>query len=229
MTLAEITRRLDRYLGGESARDFYTAQVRLDAINDAQRQVAWDLNIPRRYANVTGASPLTLDTESRGGGLISIKAVNDDGSVYVLPLRTVAEAEQRDKYWSEEETTSSEPARYAIYDPANLSAPIYIVPPHSDTRLYRVEYFVEPSDFTLAQLDEGTAVPFDGDSDFTPAHSLIPLLAAALLWDMQKDDDGLKWYSRYMREYEAKKNDYYSDINSSWLIAENPFFRSFRR
>jgi len=228
MTLAEIARRLDRYLGGESARDFYTAQVRLDAINDAQRQIAWDLNIPRRYANITAASPFTLDTESRGGGLISVKAVDDSGAVRVLPLLTVAQAEQRHKAWSEEPVTSSERARFAIYDPANLSAPIYIVPPHSDARLYRVEYFVEPADFTLSDLDVGTAIPFNGDSDFTPAHGLIPLLAAALLWDMQKDDEGLKWYARYMREYEAKMSEYYSHINTTWLIAENSFFRSFR-
>jgi len=227
MTLAEIARRLDRYLGGESTREFYTAQTRLDAINDAQRQVADDLLIPKRFVNVVGAPPLSLPTEASGAGLISIKVVENTGA-RPLPLYTVTEANQRFPQWSEEET-GTQPARYVIYDPANLTAPIYVVPPHTDTRTYRIEYRPRVNDFTLSDLDTGTAVPFNGDVDFEGAHELIPLYAAALLWDMQKDDLGYKQYTRYMNEYMVKAAEYYHKINGTWVVPENDFFRSFRR
>ena len=227
MTLAEVVRRLDRYLGGEDSTEFYTVQRRLDAINDAQQEVSYQLRIPRRYADVETPSPFTLPVEARGGGLISIKPVIDSRAGDPLPLLTVAEAEREYPNWSEEQADNTSKARFAIYDPSNITAPVYIVPPHTDTRLYRVEYFKAPHQFTLDDYENGNLVLFDGDTDFAPAHQIVPIYAAHLLWEMIPDETGAYKSRYYEKKAKALIDEYYPLVNRSWVRVRNDYLRSY--
>lgn len=218
MNLGEIKTALEDYLGGESSVGFFTSARRLRAINTAQDKVSKDLGAPRRLVTMATASPFALPTEARGDGLISIFETTLKRDIRVL---SVGEANDRMAGWTETAINSGDP-EFAIFDPGNVTAPIYIVPPHTTTRNYLLEYRVQPT-----ALAADTDIPFNGDSGLTGYHYLIPLYAAFVAWDMDKSELGARERMRYLEEYNQQFPLAARRLQTSTMQAKNAFFRSF--
>lgn len=138
-------------------------------IETAHQRIAKEMGVPKRYIKgVDATSTFLLPTEAREGGLlyIEIENANDEANVPV-PVLTVEEANDRGIRW---DTTASALSEYkgdshlgtvlVIYDPANISAPVYPLGFESGDTL-RVLYEMKPT--ALGNGDDDWAdEPFEG-------------------------------------------------------------------
>lgn len=138
----------------------------LRRMNTAQDTLSRDLRLPLRYVkNVSTTQPFTMPVEARPGGIIYAEQVNATRQVNrEVELLTVADANQAYPGWevnpNEGSTYYGKGAPFIIYDPVNVSAPIYPVQFEAGDTL-RILYSLKPTDMTL----ELTSAAFNGELD----------------------------------------------------------------
>lgn len=169
MTLFDLYEDFRRLMGYKNDLD----SEMLSLINRAQDRVSQDLKIPRRMDSVSGATPLLLPSASWPDGLLG---VYDTVQRKNLPLYMLGEATLHRPGWSEIGADVADP-EYVVYgvDPAIGQIKLYIIPPQSVGRAYKVYYVERPS--ALSAL---SGVPFNGTVGLDEAHYLIPLWATWL-------------------------------------------------
>ena len=221
MTRADLEQLVKELLGKEQVdvNAFYTPDELLRAIQRAHLDTAYDLKVPRRLFEVSTPAPFSLPAEAWGAGLISI---TDAETSKQLRIYSVEEANQRFPGWQELEVDTSTP-QFAIYDPGNVSTPVYIVPPHTVERKYYLHYTIKP-----AELSSDTSVPFNSDPDLEPLHALIAYKAAAYLFETDKTADGVHQANRMRQHYKLEKARLVGKtLRPSRLRVRNPLWRSF--
>ena len=155
----------------------------LQICNDINDRVARDLHIPRRYIkNVNPTQPFSPPSEARPGGITFAERTDTDRRIMIL---TVTEANDYYPDWERNQTEGF--SKYAtpliIYDPVNISAPIYPIGFSSGDTLRMVYVMnVKPMVFENPDATQ-TTEPFNGE--MPEYHRIVPQLAvfeiAALL------------------------------------------------
>lgn len=142
-------------------------------VNRAQDRISQELQFPRRYIkDVNATATFELPGEARQGGLLwaEMEARSTGSANPRIPLLTVAMANSMCVRWDEYDADlSSYPGHpkfgefLIIYDPANMSAPVYPLGFRAGDEL-RLEYVVKPRD--MDDLDgslgaSGVSNPFE--------------------------------------------------------------------
>lgn len=135
----------------------------LTYLNDEHQRIARELRIPRRYiTDVDATAPFAMPTEALPGSLSFAEKTDRSQPIEIL---TVAEANDLYPDWERNEFEGFTRfwKRLIIYDPANITAPVYPVGFMAGETL-RLEYAVKP--FPLAfddPADTGTVAlqPFE--------------------------------------------------------------------
>jgi hypothetical protein len=135
----------------------------LTYLNDEHQRIARELRIPRRYiTDVDATAPFAMPTETLPGSLSFAEKTETNRPIEIL---TVAEANDLYPDWERNEFEGFTRfwKRLIIYDPANITAPVYPVGFMAGETL-RLEYAVKP--FPLAfddPADTGTVAlePFE--------------------------------------------------------------------
>lgn len=136
-------------------------------VENAHQRIAQELQFPKRYIRgVDATAAFNLPSEARASGLLYAELENDnDEPSAVIPLMTVQEANDLGIEW---DTTDSDPSAYLrqahygkyllIYDPINVSAPVYPLGFETGDTL-RLLYIKKPASLTAMDATE----PFDGE------------------------------------------------------------------
>lgn len=136
-------------------------------VENAHQRIAQELQIPKRYIkSVAATAAFNMPAEARPSGLLyAEKETDNDEANVVVPMLTVNEANDRGVMW---DTTDSDLSAYKrhphlgkyliIYDPLNVSAPVY--PLGFDTGdTLRLLYILKPTPITAMDDTE----PFNGE------------------------------------------------------------------
>lgn len=143
-------------------------------LDDAQREVARDLDFPRRYVrDVATSAPFNLPAEALQGSLSFAERTSHNCRVRIL---TVNEANDFFPDWEDNEHEGGRRyrERLVIYDPGNISAPVYPLG-FEDGETLRMTYEVEVKRLVLDN-------PGPGESEqpwncmFPQYHSLLARL-----------------------------------------------------
>ena len=137
-------------------------------------RVARDLRIPRRYIkDVSTGAAFAPPSEAIPESMSFVEVTNTNARITVL---TVDEANAEYPDWETNllEGSSRYPTRLIIYDPGNITAPIYPIGFESG-ELLRIEYCVVPRPMVFSNPTSAeTTVPFEGlIPDY---HRIIPQL-----------------------------------------------------
>lgn len=153
---------------------FLAAQVELPGTEEIVRvlnkyndRISGDLRVPRKY--VTDIDPtvaITMPTDARAGSVRFTEKEEAVGSIQVL---TVDEANMLYPDWedNEHEGGSTFPYKLVIYDPSNLTDPLYAIGFTSSDKL-RMVYTVQVKPMVL----ENSAA--DADVSLLPFNGLMP-------------------------------------------------------
>lgn len=139
----------------------------LTYLNDEHQRIARELRIPRRYiTEVDATQPFAMPTEALPGSLMFAEKTETNRPIEIL---TVSEANDLYPDWERNEFEGFRQfwKRLIIYDPGNITAPVYPVGFRVGEEL-RLEYVVKP--FPLAFDDPSGA----GDVALQPFEELIP-------------------------------------------------------
>lgn len=139
----------------------------LTYLNDEHQRIARELRIPRRYiTDVDATAPFAMPTEALPGSLSFAEKTDRSQPIEIL---TVAEANDLYPDWERNEFEGFTRfwKRLIIYDPANITAPVYPVGFEAGETL-RLEYAVKP--FPLAFDDPADT----GDVALQPFEALMP-------------------------------------------------------
>ena len=122
-------------------------------MNDAQERIATELGVPYKYIkNVDATVPFALPANALETGLLYAEWTKYNVSV---PLLTVSQANFHEMSWEENTTEGNStqyPSRFIIYDPLNITAPVYPVGFESGD-LLRLVYRVKPTPLTTIEDD----------------------------------------------------------------------------
>lgn len=139
----------------------------LRRVESAHQRVAQELQIPKRYIkDVDATAAFSMPEEARPGGLLYAELENDNDERNVtIPLMTVQEANDIGIMWDTTDSDLSAYKRHAhygkyliIYDPVNISAPVYPLGFETGDTL-RMLYVLKPTRLTTIDDTE----PFDGE------------------------------------------------------------------
>lgn len=233
--LAELRSRLVGLLGKDQVGDgtgyeFFTTDDLNRALNDAQLVVSRDLWIPRRLVSITATGPFRLPDEAAGTRVLSI-LVRGEPEPRRLELLTVEEANIRIPGWLDLPETTDPPVA-AIYDPGNITAPIWPIPKQAVSREYLVHYVAKPKPMAADEdcpftLQDPETSETASDTDLT--YYVWPLLtyAAYLLWDQVKDNRGAQEAIKYLTLYQQAKRQLAAGVAPGRLHTENSFLRTY--
>jgi hypothetical protein len=146
-------------------------QSLLRFLNNNHLRVSIELRVPIRYVkNVVTNQPTSLPVEAAPGGLRYAERTSDNKSLEIL---TVADANRLYPEW---ELNSNEGADYpgkgnpfVIYDPSNISAPLYPVGFDAGDTM-RMAYIMQPEELIFE------------DDDTKPFRGELPEYASDLLY-----------------------------------------------
>jgi len=133
----------------------------LRILNVEQRKLINELHIPIRYAkNLRTDRPISVPIDANPGGIRYA-----EGTIYnkQVELLTVSDANLLYPGWEDNANEGIDPyigrgAPFVIYDPANISAPIYPVGFEDGDKL-RIMYVLKPEELTF----EDDSFPFMGE------------------------------------------------------------------
>lgn len=172
MTVKELVNRVEtnlRLMGISPPGD---ADI-LEFLNEENQRVSRELRIPTRYVkNIDATGPFSMPSEALPGSLVFAE---DSGFNNRMEVMTVAEANERYPDWerNEYEGDSGFGGRLIIYDPGNISAPVYPVG-FSSGDLLRVTYMVKPRPMAFDDPDASATVSLEGFEGRIPEyHSLL--------------------------------------------------------
>ena len=132
------------------------------------------LNIPRRYVkDVDATTTFLLPTEARPGSALFAERTTDNRKIRTL---TVEEANRLFPDWEENTIEGLEryPIPLIIYDPQNITAPVYPIG-FSTGDILRMEYVIKPRDMVFSIPTGVTTVtdePWEGE--LPEFHRIIP-------------------------------------------------------
>lgn len=159
-------------------------------LNEENQRMSRDLRVPTRYVTeIDATQPFILPSEAQPGSLKFAEKADYNWRVEVL---TVSEANELYPDWEKNEHEGG--IRYGhrliIYDPANISAPVYPLGFSAGAEL-QMTYTVRPKPLVLDNPDADVSVslaPFEGV--IPEYHSLLAKLAtyqmAMLMGDPEK-------------------------------------------
>lgn len=165
MTCAEIVDDIEteiRYAFQAARQEIPGTEEIVRIVNKWNDRISQQLKIPRRYVkSIDATAPFALPAEARPGSLSFSE--ESDGRVEVL---TVAEANQFYPDWekNEHEGHGKYPYKLVVYDPHNISAPVYPIGFSSGDTL-RIAYVIAVSPMVVENSAGATDVvlePFNG-------------------------------------------------------------------
>lgn len=145
----------------------------LEFLNEENQRMARELRVPERYVTeIDATAPFSMPTEAQPGSLMFAEKTETNHRVEVL---TVSEANDLYPDWerNEHEGFTRYWKRLIIYDPGNISAPVYPIGFDAGEQL-RVTYLIKPKPLVFDNPDLDTTVetePFDGN--MPEYHSLL--------------------------------------------------------
>lgn len=194
MTLAQLQTQLARLIGLQNiGNDPNVAAWTTDALNQAQLEIATDLQIPRvRFTLGPGVNPFVLPSGIQSWGVIAVRDITNDNPLAIVdPARRLAESNP----------SSTGIPVFAEYDFNQLN--LYPVP----TAPVQIEVVaaVIPADMTLP-----TDQPWNGQ--YPDYHGLIAMKAALLIHESDWDDpQRIQWV---MGRYAARLRQFVKRINA---------------
>lgn len=150
----------------------------LEFLNEENQRVARELRLPRRYVtDIDATEPFTMPTEAQPGSLVFAERTGEPN----IRIRILTVAEANDLYpgWerNEHEGHTRFPHRLVIYDPGNISAPVYPIGFRAGETL-RVTYQVRPKPLVLDNPDLDVTVATEGLEGVIPEyHALLYRMA----------------------------------------------------
>lgn len=188
MKTTEALDYLAQFLQGETQDGFFSEAVRLRALNEANRRVCLDLQIPKarlELNGITGSYAVPADCSDESPVQILLGG-------YQLPVLTWGEADNQYPAW-QERTDMLE--NFAIYDPIYEPRLIRFYP---EGRQYDYILYYVKSPRSLS-LEADTVPVMEG---LLPSfHTLVPIWAAYRLYEMDgKIDKAGYFYQQYQIE-----------------------------
>lgn len=173
-------------------------------LDRANKKLCADMGIPRRYIkDVATGAPFAPPSEAVPGSISFVERTSTNKRITIL---TVAEANDQYPDWESNalEGGNTYPWRLVIYDPGNLTAPVYPIGFLAGETL-RMEYVVIPKTLVFSNPSAAEATePYDGL--FSQFHRIVAQLAVFKIgMDMMPDDPNTAQVLR------AKTQAYYND------------------
>jgi hypothetical protein len=174
--------------------------------NEENERTARDLKIPRRYIkNVNPLLPFDLPAEALPGGALFAEQTVANRRIEVL---TVAEANLMYPDWEKNATEgfTNFRQRLIIYDPANVSAPVYPVGFQAGD-LLRIEYVMRVRKLVFSVVDAANESLEPWNGVLPEYHRAIPQLVtfqlAMMLGDELQAQKARAFYADGMKDMEA--------------------------
>jgi len=174
----------------------------LRRVENAHQRVAQELHMPKRYIKgVDATAAFSMPNEARPGGLLyAEKETSNVERSAIIPLMTVQEANDIGIMWDTTDADLSAYKRSAhygkyliIYDPINVSAPVY--PLGFDTGdTLRLLYVLKPT--VLTAVDD--TQPFNGEMPEFGDDILVQYVTFEILF-AQGAEQSQAYYNDYRR------------------------------